>query len=250
MVKLRSVCFVIFFYSWLLMLALITFPVLFLPPQYLYRVQVLMSRSMVFLLRYVVGLRFEIRGQEYFPEGPALLAMKHQSAWETMVMHGIISKPVFVMKKELLRIPIYGRYCKKSGMIPVDRGGAASALRDMVRKARNAIAEGKTIIIFPEGTRVAPGTKRPYHAGVFGIYKTCDVPAVPVTLNSGTFWPRGHLLQRPGVIVLEFLPPIEPGLKKKDFMALLESRIEEASDALQEAEDGKAQDVSAPRKAA
>jgi len=143
-----------------------------------------------------------------------------------------VENPALILKQELLYIPLYGQYVKKAGMIPIRRSDGPKALRTMLRRASEAVKAGRHLIIFPEGTRAAPGARNPYMPGVAGLYSHLDVPCVPVALNSGLFWPRRKLHRKPGTIIVEFLPPIAPGLDRKTFMTELENRIEGATDRL------------------
>ena len=186
----------------------------------------------LWILRLTCGITHEIRGRENLPAGPSLVAVKHQSAWDTMILPIVLGDVAYVLKQQLLWIPIYGWYLRKLDNLPVDRAGGASALRAMVETGKRIIAQGRSIVIFPEGTRTVPGERRPYHPGIAALYTQLDVPVVPVALNSGLFWGRRAFLKRPGRIVLEFLPPIAPGLPRKVFMRELESRIETASERL------------------
>ena len=137
-----------------------------------------------------------------------------------------------MLKRELLWIPCYGWYARKAGMIPIDRGAGATALKAMLRRARAVMAQGRSILIFPEGTRTAVGTKRAYHPGVAALYTQLELPVVPVALNSGLFWPRRSFLKRPGRIVVEALAPLPPGLERRTFLTELQSRIETATERL------------------
>ena len=163
---------------------------------------------------------------------PAIYAAKHQSAWETLFLSRYLGFPAFVLKQELLSIPLFGWFLKKSGMIAVDRKGGASALRAMARQATETLESGRSILIFPEGTRVPPGQTRPYQPGVAALYTQQKVPLVPVALNSGLFWGRRAFIKKSGTIVVEILPPIPPGLDRKAVMKELENRIETAAKAL------------------
>jgi 1-acyl-sn-glycerol-3-phosphate acyltransferase len=145
----------------------------------------------------------------------------------------VLNDPVYVLKKNLLHIPVYGLYLYKLGMIAVDRDAGVSSMRNLIRQARHVLDEGRRyIVIFPEGSRVAPGERGPYQPGVAGLYGTLGIPVVPVALNSGLFWGRRKFLKYPGTITLEFLPAIAPGMAREAFMAELEGRIETASDRL------------------
>lgn len=192
----------------------------------------LWGRICTFLLRVIAGVRVEIRGREHIPTGGAIVASKHQSALETFALLPPLPFPTFVLKQELKWIPLFGLYTITSGMIHVNRGGGASTLRDLVARSREEIAKDRQIIIFPEGTRRRPAAPPDYHYGVARLYKSLDVPVVPVALNSGLFWPRRSLWRYPGVVVIEFLPPIAPGLDVKNFAERLQTTVEAASDAL------------------
>jgi len=189
------------------------------------------SRWTLWGLKVFAGLDYELRGQK--PTGPVLIAAKHMSMWDTIALYLILHDPAVVLKRELLGIPFYGWYARKARMIAIDRNAGARALRKMASAARRVIAEGRSVVIFPEGTRKKPGAAPGYKPGVAGLYGQLDVPCVPVALNSGLFWtgPGGFLKKR-GRIIVEFLKPIPPGLKRAEFMATLEQRIEQATDRL------------------
>lgn len=187
------------------------------------------------LLRLLCGTRVEIRGRENIPPGPLLIAAKHQSAWETFALLPLFADPAFILKRELTRIPVFGWFLAKTGMIPVDRGAGMSALKAMTRAARVEVGRGRQILIFPEGTRRPPGAPPDYKFGVAHLYGALDVPCLPIALNSGLFWPRRAITKRAGTIRVEILPPIPAGLGRADFMARLEHDIEGASDRLLEA---------------
>ncbi|MEG3617272.1 lysophospholipid acyltransferase family protein [Magnetovibrio sp. PR-2] len=183
-------------------------------------------------LRNIIGLRWEVRGLENLPDEPCVFACKHQSAWETGIFYHISQDPAYILKKELLSIPLFGWYLTRSGAIAIDRKAGASALKGMVNGSKARIARGQNVVIFPEGTRSAPGKPGTYHPGVAAIYKGVDAPLVPVALNSGLFWQRRSFLKRPGVITVEILPPIEKGLDRKTFMKTLQANIEDGSNRL------------------
>ncbi len=190
------------------------------------------ARGVAWLLERVVGITAEVRGAEHIPQGPAIVASKHQSAWDTIMFNCFLPEPVYVLKQELTRIPLYGRYAQMIGSIVVDRKGGGRALKRLVRDGRAALEKGQQIVIFPEGTRTAPGVRRPYQPGVAALYAQLEAPVVPVALNSGLFWSRRGFIKRPGRIVVAFLPPIPPGLDGRQMLAELAERIESASDAL------------------
>jgi 1-acyl-sn-glycerol-3-phosphate acyltransferase len=185
------------------------------------------------LLGAIVGLDGEIRGAERLPSGPAIIAMKHQSAWDALILPIVLGDPAVVLKRELLLLPFYGWYAARAGSIAIDRKGGAGALRRMVAAARQASAAGRKVVIFPQGTRTEPGRHLAYQPGVAALYQALALPVVPAAVNSGLFWGRRSFMKRPGRITLEFLEPIPPGLPRRRFMAELEARIETATAALE-----------------
>nr|WP_277348879.1 lysophospholipid acyltransferase family protein [Sneathiella limimaris] len=178
-------------------------------------------------MRIICNLKVEVRGKEYMPKGKAIIACKHQSAFETMAVHWLFSDPAVILKKELLRIPIYGWYCQKTKMIAVDRKGHAAALRSMLDQAKAALDDERQIVIFPEGTRTAVDEAGDYQPGIAALYSKLNHPVIPVALNTGLYWPRKKFICRPGTIVIEFFPPIEAGLKRPEFINRLKSTIDE-----------------------
>jgi 1-acyl-sn-glycerol-3-phosphate acyltransferase len=190
------------------------------------------ARATVWLLRIICGTRIEVRGREKLPAGPVIVAAKHQSTWDTFALIPLMRDPAMVMKAELLSIPIYGRFCRKFELIPVQRELGPAALRQMAREARTRADQGREIFIFPEGTRTALGVPPDYKPGVAFLYHDLKLPVCPLALNSGVFWPRSSLLRYPGTIVAEFLDPIPAGLPRQEFMKRLEQAIEGASERL------------------
>jgi 1-acyl-sn-glycerol-3-phosphate acyltransferase len=229
MIVLRAVLFYLAFFGGGALFLTLALPALLLPRRVTIAVGEIWCRFVLAALRITCGISHEVRGRERIPDTPCIIAAKHQSAWDTFTLGTVLDDAAYVIKQELLRIPVYGLLMAKAAMVPVDRAGGARALRRMVKTARQRLAEGRNIVIFPEGTRTAPGERRTYHSGVAALYGQLGVPVVPVALNSGLYWPRRSFLKRPGHIVLEVLPPILPGLPRRDFMRRLESAIEEAS---------------------
>ena len=137
-----------------------------------------------------------------------------------------------MLKRELLRLPIVGWFFLKTGCIPVDRSAGMKALRDMRLAGKALAAKGRSMLIFPQGTRIAPGVDHPYEIGVFALYEATGLPVVPVALNSGHVWPRNSWMKYPGLVTIEFLDPIDPGLDRKSFMATLKQRIEDRMEIL------------------
>lgn len=232
MIALRSLLFNVAFFAWTTMMLLVTLPMIVAPLHAFVKLGRIWARGCLALLSGLCGLRHEIRGGAHLPAQPCILAAKHQSAWDTIIFLLLVDTPSYVFKKELLWVPLFGWYMLRAGSIAIDRRGGAGALRQMIESAREALRRGQFIVIFPEGTRVAPGRRRPYHPGVAALYSQLDVPVVPVAVNSGLYWGRRRFRKRPGRIVLEFLPPIAPGLPRRDFAAALETAIETASDRL------------------
>ena len=184
------------------------------------------SGGTLFLLKHICGVTHEVRGGQYLVPGAVIYASKHQSAWDTMIYWILLEKPIFVLKRELTRIPFYGQILLKLGSISIDRNGKADALKKMLAKAKQTTDAGYPIIIFPEGTRTLPDAVPQYHPGVAALYSQLKVPVVPVALNSGLCWNKYGFLKNPGRIIIEFLPPIAPGLRGKQFMEQLETQIE------------------------
>ena len=166
------------------------------------------------------------------PRDGCIIAMKHQSAWDTLILPVVLGDPAVVVKRELLLLPFYGWYAARAGSIAIDRKAGAGALRRMLAKARPVAAAGRPIVIFPEGTRVAPGERRPYQPGVAALYQALALPVVPAAVNSGLYWARRSFMKRRGRIILEFLEPIPPGRTRPRLMAELERRIESTTAAL------------------
>ncbi len=247
---LRSLLFNLCFFAWTTLVCALGLPVLLLPRPIVARFARFWAKGALALLAAVVGLRHALRGLEHLPRGGAILAFKHQSAWDTIALPLLVEDPMIVIKKELLAIPLFGWYLAQTGQIAVDRRGQAAALKHMLRKAAAGAVQGRPIVIFPEGTRVAPGQHRPYQPGVIALYRHLGLPVVPVALNSGFFWGRRSFRKRPGLITVEFLPAIAPGLSRRDFLAELERRTETACARLaEEIRCPRALDGLAPRQA-
>jgi 1-acyl-sn-glycerol-3-phosphate acyltransferase len=226
---LRSLAFNVLFYLATAVAAVLGLPVLAMSRRAGARFGRDWARATLWLAGWCVGLRHEMRGRENLPDGPAIIAMKHQSAWDTFAAAALFDDPAIVVKRELLAIPFYGWYLGKAGMIGVDRELGAAAMRRMLRAARAAAAEGRSILIFPEGTRTRVGTEAPYHPGVGALARDLQLPLVPVALNSGLYWGRRHFLKRPGRIVVEILPPFAAGDDRRWIAEALRARIEAAT---------------------
>lgn len=208
-------------------------------------------RVVGWLERLLLGLGYRVLGLDRVPPGPAIVAAKHQSAWETMKLHLILTDdPTVVIKRELMDLPFWGWLARKAQMIPVDRGAGAAALAGLLAGGRRAVADGRKIVIFPQGTRTAPGAWRRYRTGIASLYEDLGIPVVPLALNSGMFWGRKRFLKTPGTITAEFLEPIPPGLPPAEMMDRLIDALETASDRLVTAAGGPATDRPASASAA
>jgi len=199
----------IFFVGWVAMTALlgaVALPVL-LSQRATWRVAHAWTTLTLFWLRISCGVRTQVRGVEYKPVGGALVACKHQSAWDTLVLWRTLKNPAFVLKKQLYLIPVFGWYLWRSGQIAIDRKAGRVAMRSMLEQGKLLAAQGRTIVIFPEGTRVPPGEALPFHAGVARLSQALGLCVTPAALNGGLFWPKHSVKKFPGTAILEFLPP-------------------------------------------
>lgn len=228
MTILRSTIFFIWFVLASAVIHLAALPALLMPARVMLRFGRVWCHAVLWGLKAFAGLDYEVRGTA--PPDGALVAAKHMSMWDTLAIYINLDSSLFVVKRELLSIPFYGWFVKKAGMIAIDREGHASALRKMAAAVREAIACGHAVVIFPEGTRRKPGALPAYKPGVAALYGQLGLECVPVALNSGLYWTGpGGFIKRKGKIVLEFLPAIPPGLGRREFMAMLEERIETAT---------------------
>ena len=232
MMLLRAFLFNVAFFGLTAVVTLVGLPLLAAPRQGIQALARFWGRASVALLRVIVGVRVELRGMEHIPPGPVVIAAKHQSAFDTFVWLALLPDTAYVMKKELLSIPLYGLHLRKAGMIPVDREGGGAALRAMLRSAQAALAEGRQVVIFPEGTRTAPGQRVPYQPGVVAIAGLGLAPVIPVATDSGRVWARRALLKRPGVIRISVLPPLPQGLPRAKLLEELAAAIETETDRL------------------
>ena len=226
---LRSLLFNILFYPNFVFWALVALPTLVLPRKALLRVANWWAQTNILLMRVICNIKVEYRGVEKIPKGPLIVAAKHQSMWETISLLHFFDQPFFVLKRELRRIPIFGLFLIKADMVAIDRSSGTRALMRIVKRAGEEVRRGRQFVIFPEGTRRPAGAPPQYKAGVGLIYVDCGVPCLPVALNSGLFWPRRTFMRYPGTLVVEFLDPLPPGLPRDEFLARIETVIEEAT---------------------
>lgn len=225
---LRSLIFAVVFYINTAVFLIVGSPLLFGPRSWAMMGLKAHARASLWWLKVIVGTRLEVRGLDKIPPGPVLIAAKHQSAWDTFALIPLLKDPALIMKAELMRIPLYGWFSRKFGMIPIRRETGPSALREMVREARARVDAGREVLVFPEGTRRAPGAPPDYKSGLALLYDGLKIPCVPLALNSGLFWPRRQFMRYPGTIVVEFLDPIPPGIPRAQFKPMLENSIETA----------------------
>jgi 1-acyl-sn-glycerol-3-phosphate acyltransferase len=232
LIFLRSLVFNILFYVVFVLWAIVALPTFLLPRAAMLKVAAWWARTNILLMRVICGIKVEFRGVEKIPAGPLLVASKHQSMWETISLLRFFEAPFFVLKRELQFIPLFGLFLIKTNMVAIDRAKGGRAMLAVMRRAAEEVRHGRQFVIFPEGTRTAPGAPPHYKAGVGLIYSECGVPCLPVALNSGLFWPRRTFMRYPGTLVVEFLDPIPPGLKRDEFLTRIESVIEGATSRL------------------
>jgi len=253
-IVLRSLIFNIAFYVSFVIWLLVAVLTAVMPRRAVLAVAKTWGRYNLWLLRIICGIDVEWRGREKIPPGPLLVASKHQSLWETFALLHLFDDPTFILKRELMWIPVFGWLMAKAGMISIDRSAGKDALPTMTAALHAALAAGRQVIIFPEGTRRPPGAEPDYKLGIVFLYLEGEVPCLPVALNSGLCWARRGFLRHPGTIRVQFLDPIPPGLNRRVFFKRLRTDIETATAALlaeskregrPDAEAGQRQDSSA-----
>ena len=229
MIVLRSIIFNLIFYLNLVLFLVLGSWLLLCPRIWAIRALQLWAKSSLWWLSVICNIKIEVRGRENNLNGPCMVAGKHQSFWETFAMLPLFDDPCMVLKRELTLIPFFGWFCLKFKMIAVERSAGSAALRKLVARGKEEIARGRSIIIMPEGTRRGVDDPPDYKPGAAALYSALNVPCVPFGLNSGLFWPRRKFLRLPGTIVLEFMPAIAAGLRRKEFQKQLEAAIEASS---------------------
>ena len=232
MIGVRRFLFAAWFYGTLIVMALMAVFSLLGPRDWTMAWVRSWFRVVMWGLRRIMGIAVEFRGLQHLPKGPALVVGKHQSTLDTIAPFLLMGYPGYVLKKELLNIPVYGQLLARSDMIAVDREAHARALKQMVADSRRILGQGRAIVIFPEGTRQEPGAPSDYKPGVAALYRELGLPCIPIATNSGQHWPAHGLKFNPGTVVFEFLEPIPAGLKRGEFMRELEARIEGATERL------------------
>jgi len=227
MALLRTLLFVLIFYPGSAVAVLSAFPMIPLGGDLLRRHAMRWAIFHRWCCRCILGIHTRVIGP--IPAGPHLYAAKHQSMYETLDLLVVLRDPAAVLKRELADMPLFGHVAKATGVIPVDRAGSATALRHMLRAATAARDDGRSVLIFPEGTRVLPGEQPPLQPGFAGLYKQLKVPVVPIALDSGLVWPRHSFIKRPGTVTMKFGEPIPPGLPREE----IEARVHAAMNALE-----------------
>ncbi len=232
MFAIRSFAFSVLCYIWFVLVAVGCTPLLLAPDRVIQGMFRVWAQGINILLRVCCNIRVEVRGRQFIPTGAALVAPKHQSMLDVFAQFVWLPQSSFVTKKEIMWIPFFSWYAKRVRMIEVDRQAHASALRKLIKDAKERFSEGRQVVIFPEGTRGVPGVAGEYKPGIAALYREIDVPVIPVATNSGVHVSPSGFFRKPGLIVFEYLEPIPPGLKRAEFMRILEERIETGSMAL------------------
>ena len=222
----RSILFYLLLGIWTIFMGIACLPYFILPFAYLRQPVNIWISGIFLLLKNICKITHELQGKENIPLHSVLIASKHQSAFETFALFYYLPKAIFIHKKHLFWIPIFGQYLKKINMISIDRKKGASSMRLMLKKTKEKTKLGFSIIIFPEGTRKKPGDKPDYKSGFVGMYKQINKGVLPVALNSGNFWPKDIFIKKSGHITINFLEIIPPGLEKNKILTKLETAIE------------------------
>lgn len=227
----RAILFYMGMSIWTVCLAIIYFPFCYiLPPEKLNRVSYYWAYGSLTWLRICCGISYQVIGKEHLAHGSNIIVSNHQSSFETLVFHVIAHNCSFVLKKELRRIPFFGFYLSRIGMVIIDRAGGASTLKEMIKQVKHCVSKKRDIIIFPEGTRIAVGEERPYQPGVVALYTNkalAEYPIIPVAHNAGLYWPKNTLVKNPGKITIEIMPAMVKGMEKEVFLSQLQSTIRE-----------------------
>ena len=240
MEKIRSYLFAIFFYGITLVLFVVMLPTMLMTRKGSLCFPIFWTKMVTVMLRLFCGIKVRVEGLENLPKKNGyIVASKHQSALETAVFHRLIPNTFYVLKRELMWLPLAGFYFIKTGCIPIDRKGGATTMRKMLTGVKARLADEMNLVIFPEGTRTPPGQKKPYSPGIAFLYEQCRVPVVPVALNSGYCWPKNKMIKNSGTVTVRFLKPIEPGLPRREFLDTLYQQIETAQDQLPDPFGGK-----------
>jgi 1-acyl-sn-glycerol-3-phosphate acyltransferase len=228
--KIRSIIFNIVYYGTTIILCFAYIPTVLLPHDLYLKALTLYFRYVAFIEKHIMGLSYRIEGQEYLPkDGAYIVAANHQSAYETLKIYLLLKNPAVILKKELFSIPIWGWLAKKAGHIGIDRTNRQTSVESLNSGAQRVKSEGRPIFIFPQGTRVAIGTKKPYKKGVGHMSETHKLPVIPLVMNSGVFWGRNSFWKKSGIVTFKFLPAIPAGTSANDVMVEIEKLLETES---------------------
>ncbi|MDR2724329.1 MAG: 1-acyl-sn-glycerol-3-phosphate acyltransferase [Holosporaceae bacterium] len=215
----RSALFNIIFFSTITVIVILGYPLVFFNnPKYIFAFWHYLSIILKFIIAKIGGINDIVENEKNILQEPAIYAIRHESVWETLILINRFKEPIFLLKEELLRIPIFGALAKKAGAIAIDRNNGVKSLKEIVEQVKVSISQRHPVIIFPEGTRMAFGEFSNLKRGIALIYRKTGCPVVPVIHNSGRFWPRRRFIKRSGTIVVKFLDPIMPGLTNDEFM--------------------------------
>ena len=227
MLLVRSLIFNLFLYTGIVSVFIIALPTLFLPPKFTLFFGKFLGHYVIFILKIFLNTKVEFKGENNIPKTEKyFVASAHQSMFETFALQAVLDYPVFILKKELLRIPLFGLYLKKIKSIEIVRDTTTKDNLNFFDKVAEIVKnENRPLLIFPQGTRIKTGERVPFKKGVGRIYEALNISCVPIALNSGKIWPKAGILKYPGKITISFLEPIKPGLKRDDFIKNLENRI-------------------------
>jgi len=227
MILLRSLLFNIFLYTGIIIVFLLALPALLMPPKFTLLFGKFLGHYVIFIVKYILNTKIEIRGLNNIPKTEKyFIASAHQSMFETFALQAVIDYPVFILKKELLKIPLFGLYLRKIKSIEIVRDTTTKDNLNFFKKVAEIIKnENRPLLIFPQGTRVSTNEKIPFKKGVGRIYEALNISCVPIALNSGNVWPKKGIMKYPGKITISLLEPIKPGLNRDEFINSLESKV-------------------------
>ncbi len=228
LIWLRSWLYLALFLLWTVAIAIVCLPALVTTRSTMAAIR-LWIHGIMGLARVIVGIDCRILGREHVPPGACIIAAQHQSSFETYRLFVEFEQPVFILKRELIWIPIIGWYMQRAGLVSIDRGAGAGAMRKMLRSAQAALDRGSQVMVFPEGTRVPPGESRPFRPGIVALYTHCAAPVIPMALNSGPYWGKTRVLKLPGEITFRFLPALPAGLERDEMLTELRRRLADNS---------------------
>ncbi len=233
MIKFKSYLFTLILYLESFVIFVVLFPLVFFPRKITLWIPIVWTKTIRKTLQLICHIHIQVEGLENLPvKNGYIIASKHQSAMETLLFHALVPNVFYILKQSLMWLPFANLYAWRTGCIPIDRKGGTRTMRKMLTRASKRFKEEMNLIIFPEGTRVLPTEQKPYGSGIAFLYDQCHVPVIPVALNTGVYWPKNSVMKYPGTVIVRFLPPIQPGLEKRDFLKKLENIIEKEQQTL------------------